>query len=257
MKTIRFLLINSLHAIMQLVVDHCVSFLSHFNLICWASNKDTFTSGTHGTVSRQIFYERFGKSYVRSNPSHFNIKDPAEWKKRCSKFSAYSNCAKWMNYDLQFLYQRKKLGCSWFNMLCSQLSHFWVRQMDGTYLFSPGFADISIGNGSMPNAREVIFTSSSVNTLNITFDNAVVHNGAESNNDILQLMFIDEKGEYSFWADLTDVTRSSGSASYIIPAQFGTKIYPAIKFRANTQYGGGIKGIFRFPRSLQPISILR
>jgi len=231
--------------------------MSHFNMICWANNKDSFTGNTNGSVGGQIFYKRFGKPYVRGSPSHFNIKDPVEWKKRCSKFSAFFNCARCMNYDLPSLYQRGKLGRSWFNILCSQVSQFWVRQNDGTYLFSPGFADVNIGNGAMPDARHVVFSSPSTNTLKVEFDNTTQFQGSEKYDDTLQLMFIDEKGEYSFWVDLTDVTRSSGSATYIVPSRFGSKIYPSVKFKANALYAGNIKGIFRFPQGMPPVTILR
>jgi hypothetical protein len=162
-----------------------------------------------------------------------------------------------MNNDLPSLFQGKYNGRSWFHTLCSQLSHFWVKQNDGTFLFSPGFADVCIGNGTMPDARNVVFSSSSVNTLSITFDSTILFQGIENNDETLQLMFIDQNGQNSFWIDLTDVTRNSGSATYTIPALFGAKIYPSIKFKAGSQLAGKVKGIFRFPQAMQPVTILR
>jgi hypothetical protein len=162
-----------------------------------------------------------------------------------------------MNNDLSSLFQYKEIGRSWFNTLCSHISHFWVKQNDGTYLFSPGTAAVSIGNGSMPDVRDVLFSSPSTNTLKIEFDNTILCEGTENNEDTLQLMFIDQDGRQSFWIDLTYVTRSSGSVSYTIPAAFGEKIYPSVKFKSGAQYPGRFKGIFRFPQGMQPVTILR
>jgi hypothetical protein len=80
MESILFLLISFLQSIMHVAADLCESFMSHFGLIRWASNKNPFTSGTMGSVDRWIFFSRFGKSFVRSRPSHFRIKDDSVWK---------------------------------------------------------------------------------------------------------------------------------------------------------------------------------
>ena len=257
MKTFSFLPFNSLLSIVQVAVDLCGSFMSHFGLLCWAINRDPNTSHESGAIGKWIFFRRYGKSLTRGRASDYHIKDVSDWDNRWSKFSAFFNIARSMNINLSSLYQGEQIGRSWFNALCSQMSKFWVKQNDGTFLFSPGIAAVSIGNGSMYDARNVVFTSPSVNTLKISFDNTIQCPEMEFNDDTLQLMFIDEKGEHSFWVDLTDVTRSSGFASYIIPAEFGSKIYPSVKFKAGVQYDGKIKGIFRFPQSMQPVIILR
>jgi hypothetical protein len=257
METILSLLINSLQSILQVVIDLCESYMSHFGLIRWAFSKDPNTSFTNGTVGGWIFFSRYGKTLVRGRPSHFHIKNTSVWKNRWSKFSAFFNCARNMNKNLSSLYEGEQIDRSWFNTLCSQLSQFWVKQMDGTFLFNPGKAVVSIGNGTMPDARNVVFSSPSVNTLRINFDNTIQFPGLENNDDTLQLMFIDQNGQQSFWIDLISVTRSSGSATYLIPPSFGTRIYPAIKFKVGSQFDGRVKGIFRFPQAMQPVIILR
>jgi len=218
---------------------------------------DPNTYNTKGVVGRWIFYKCKGKSLIRGLPSHFEIKDPSAWKGRWSKFSAFFNCARCMKFNLPSLYEGEEIGRYWFHTLCSQLSQFWIKQNNGTFLFSPGIANVSIGNGTMPDARNVVFSSPSTNKLKISFDTTIQLPGMENNDDTLQLMFIDGNGQNSFWIDLTSVTRSSGSATYIIPEQFGTKIYPSVKFKAGAALAGKAKGIFRFPQGISPVTIMR
>jgi hypothetical protein len=257
MSKIRILLISSLKAFFQVAADLCESFMSRFGLIRWAYNKDPNTSNEKGSIGRWVFFHSLGQSLVRGKAVSYKIKDTVSFNKRWAKFRAYFECARFMKFNLTDLYEGSEIRRTWWSVLCSQISRFWVKQNDGTYLFSPGVAAVSIGNGSMPDARNVIFSSPSVNTLQIDFDASILFAGLENNDDTVQIMFIDQNGQYSFWADLIAVARSTGTVSYTVPALFGAKIYPAIKFRAGTELSGKVKGIFRFPQGMQPLEILR
>lgn len=257
MKPLNPILINSLHSLMSVVADLCDLLMSRLGLIKWAYNNNLNNFNVTGTLGNMIFYNRCGKACVRMRPSHYNIKEPSLRQSGWSRFKAFYNLARRMNTDLHSLYQRAEPRRTLFNTLCSQLSQFWVKQNDGTYLFSPGTNDVSIGNGTMHYARNVVFSSPSADTLKIDFDSAVIFPGIENSYDTLQIMFIDQYGNNSSWIDLLTVTRSSGNATVLIPASFGTKIYPSVKFKAGSQLPKKIKGTFRFPQGLKPVSIIR
>lgn len=256
MKPIAFILLNSLQAIMQLTEDLCQTFMSHFGLLRSVINRDNSSFHNKGRLGNKVYVNSLGKSLIRSRPSHFNIKDPAKWENRWSKFSASFNLARSMNHDLSSLFQGNPQKRTWFHFLSSQLSKFWVKQPDGKFLFSPGFRDVIIGKGTLPDACMVVFSSPSKNTLKISFDNTITY-PSEKEDNTLQLMFISQNGDNSFWADLTSVTRSSGTATYTIPVSFGTQIYPSVKFKSVINNTEDIKGIFHFPHGMQPVSILR
>jgi hypothetical protein len=257
MSYFRSQIIRFLPSISFMFEDFCLAAMSRLSLICWAYNNDPNTSNQRGNIGRWIYYHRLGQPLVRSRPASFRIKDKSVWKGRWSKFQTYMQCARGMKQNLSSLYEGAQIRRTWWSVLCSQLSGFWLKQNNGTYLFSPGVALISIGNGSLPDARNVVFASPSTNKLKISFDTSIQLPGVENNDDTLQLMFIDENGEQSFWLDLTSVTRSSGSATYIIPEQFETKIYPSVKFKSGAQHAGMLKGTFRFPLGMQPVTIIR
>jgi hypothetical protein len=257
MSKFKVLLISSLAAILQVVADLFESFMVRFGLIRWAQNMDPNISNTFGTIGRWVLIHRLGRSLVRGRATFFHIKDPTVWQKRWAKFRAYIDCARFMKFNLHSLFEGNEFHRTWWSLLCSQLSRFWIKKMDGTYLFSPGVETVSIGNGTMPDARDVVFSSVSLNTLTIVFDVSVQFAGLENNDDTLQLMIIDLNGQYSYWVDLPSVTRSAGTATYAIPASFGSKIYAAVKFKAGADLSNKVKGIFRFPQGMEPVTIMR
>ena len=204
---------------------------------------------------------------MRARPSHFNIKDPAYWQGRNERFKELMKLVKSTNHSLAELYETGPEKGTFYNLLISQMGNFWTGgPAPALYAFTPGEVEVNIGNGTMPDARNVVYSPQSGGHLLITWDTTITF-PEEHEDDILQVMLIIKTGEFGVWLPMIKtspgpwVKRRDGICKWEVPKVFlnpavSLEAYCAVKFKAGTELAGKVKGIFRFPVGVVPITLI-
>jgi hypothetical protein len=260
MKNLMFLLINALRFMLELAAEH-------LNIVKYAISDNAFLFNSKGIMEKFILYKRLGKQEIRCRPAHFNIKDPAFWEGRYNRFKAYIQLCRTINHDLQRLYEFKPERITYYNLLLKQLNKFW----DGgpapaPYTFTPGVTEVTIGNGTMSDARNVSFTASAGGHLLINWETTTEF-PEENADDILQVMLITADGSFGIWLPIcgppeTVLRRKDGATGFdwIIPPDFLTPIpceaFCAIKFQSGKESEVKVNGNFIFPIGITPIMLI-
>jgi hypothetical protein len=249
--------------IMSMLGDILEQLAEKMGIVRYAISVNPWMSGERGRIDQLIFYKRKDVLCTRRRPQKFKRKDPASWQGRLNRFSEYMKLGKCFNFKLAELYETEEPKLTFFNMLTKQLNKFWVGgPAPAPYVFTPGAIDVKIGNGSLPDARNVMFTPSAGLQLSITWDASLLYD-VEYDDDVLQVMLLKNDGTAGKWFDEVDtppVKRSAGSATIMVPNEIvdssAPKIYCAIKFKAGAEMGGKAKGIFRFPLGIEVITLI-
>jgi hypothetical protein len=260
MKSIIVILIH----VLEHLLEHAAG---RMGIIKYAHTTNAWLSGGRGTIERMILYERFGKLRMRTRPHHFNIKDMTYWQGRIDRFKEFIRLGKSTNHDLDNLYESKPEKMTFFNLMISQMSKFWIGgPAPWPYAFSPGTVEVVIGNGSMPDARGITFTPFAGGHLFIKWDPTVLYPN-EHADDVLQLMLIAGDGSGGIWLPfctppVAGICRSDGTAGFdwTVPSSFlkaiPCEVFCAIKFRSGSGTMAGITGNFRFPAGITPITLI-
>jgi hypothetical protein len=260
MKTFIKSLIDSLEGLLELAVDRT-------GIVKYATTTNAFMWGSKGKVERMVMYSRCGKQVMRARPSHFNIKDPGYWKGRSERFKELMKLVKSTNHSLSELYETRPEKGTFYNLLISQMGVFWTGgPAPALYAFTPGEIEVNIGNGTMPDAREVVFTPEAGGKLQIAWDTACNFPN-EHDDDILQVMLIIKTGEFGVWLPMIKtspgpyVKRSDGICVWEVPKVFlnpavSIEAYCAVKFKAGALLDGKAKGIFKFPAGMMAITLM-
>jgi len=117
----------------------------------------------------------------------------------------------------------------------------------------------------MPDAREVVFTPAAGLQLTVTWDSSIVY-PVEHADDQAQIMIISKSGDTGLWMPKLAVVpgpfvlRSDGTLTLTVPKDVVDssthQIYCVIKFKAGSEMAGRIKGVFRFPVGITPITLI-
>ena len=261
MKKFKYVLWSLLRLISSALADSVDNFLLQSGILKQAINKNPNTVKMHGKIARWVYADRLDTDVTKGTPSHFNIKDPGTWTNRWSKFRQYFHLSQLMKFDLKELYEGSPTKKTWFNYLEKQLSQFWTGITGGPWTFLPGTTLVSIGNGTLPDIRDMIITSSPGKHITIAWDSSLVY-GNEYADDILQVMCIAGDGSTGVFLPSigAGVTRAAGTATFVIPvsgysaATFQSFI--AAKFKSGAELMGKPKGIFRFPVGITPTIVV-
>jgi hypothetical protein len=236
-------------------------------IVKYAISNNAWLSGGRGKIEGFVIYSREGKLIIRSRPKQYKIKKPKNWKGRWNYFKDYLKLTRTINYDLERLYEKKVEGKTYYNLLLSQISKLWTGgPTPAPYHFSPGTADVIIGNGTMADARGVIFTASAGGHLLINWDTAVLHSN-EHADDVLQVMLIAGDGSSGIWLPQcappeTGICRADGITGFDwkVPSTFlksiPCEVYCSIKFRTGTELMERVTGNFRFTAGMMPVTLI-
>ena len=260
MKSLMKLLLSLLESVVRFAAEQ-------LGVVKHITSTNAIMFGSKGKLERVVFYSRKSEQRIRTRAHHFNIKDLTYWQGRFNRLKAFLKLGKSINFDLADMYETEPEKQTFYNLMISQMSKFWVGgPAPAPYVFKPGNVDVEIGNGNMPDARDVVFTPQSGGKLQITWDTSLTYPD-EHDDDILQIMLIIETGAFGLWLPMIAVSpgpyvkRNDGTYTWAVSKEFlnpsvTLKCYCAVKFKAGAELAGKIKGIFKFPVGTTPITLI-
>jgi len=260
MKTFVKLLLSTLESLIRLAAERV-------GIVKYATTVNPWMSGEKGRNDQLIFYDRNGEECTRRRPHKFSMKDPKYWTGRWNRFREFLRLGQSIKYNLADIFETKLPKMTYFNMMLRQLNKFWVGgPAPAPYVFTPGVVEVWVGGGTMPDARDVVFTPQAGGKLKISWDTSLTY-PCEYDDDILQVLIITEKGLFGVCMPKivtgpgVYVKRNDGTYTWTVPSEFlnpavSLKCYCAVKFKAGAELSGKVKGIFKFPVGITPITLL-
>jgi hypothetical protein len=155
-----------------------------------------------------VFSTVFGNKVMRSKPFQYRDKNSTAQQAVRSLFNHAVSLASMLKFYAVSLFENQPTGMSAYSKILSQLRSCFSF-VGQTVTFKP--AGKYIGNGSIPDARDVVVTNQTGGVIKIDWDDAVIYPD-EKATDTVKILVISDKGDkMSLFS--TAATRSNGTVN--------------------------------------------
>lgn len=182
-----------------------------------AQIKKGILTGTSGRIGNLVVCERYGKSYIRTLPSHMNHPNSEKQLTQRMRFALVQQFLKPILKFIKTTFAAYTDGRSGYS---SAMSYNLNHALAGTYpniTLDYGLARVSYG--TLPTAQLASIHQTAPNTLTITWQGQTQGKGAKDT-DFATVLLFSPKSKFAWWTFNAGI-RSAGQAVVVLPETHG------------------------------------
>lgn len=200
-----------------------------------AQIKKGILTGASGRIGNLVVCERYGKSYIRTLPSHMNHPNSDKQLAQRMRFAVVQQFLKPVLKFIKITFVAYADGRSGYS---SAMSYNLNHALKGTYPnITLDYALARVSYGKLPTAQQASIHQTAPNTLTITWQGQTQGKGAKDT-DFAAVLLFSPDSKFSWWTFHAG-SRSAGQAVVVLPETHGNKPLLGYLCFMNSDYNAG------------------